>query len=179
MKIYYLLINILFLLYSCTTSKPIASDNKEAIVTSVKDLQSYTKNNCRFNDFKIGKYADSYSYEKFGLDTLKGKYIWYINKEEKIIVNTFLKEKFAVKYAYYQINKEFPKLKGAFTITTKSKKVEQELLSDFKKNNIKFEKLVSFNDELGYSAEIEISKCYSRKAESVLVNYPDVNVTYN
>lgn len=179
MKFFQLLVGMVLIFCSCNSLQSVTAENKEDSIESVNELRNYIKNNCRFDGFSIGKYNDTNSYEKFGLDTLKGKYIWYTNQNEKIIINTFLKEKFAAKYTYYQINKAFPKLKGAFTITVKSKETEKNMLADFKKNDIKSEILVSFNDELGYSSEIEVSKCYSRKAESVLTNYPEVKVTYN
>lgn len=145
---------------------------------SIEDLKAFIGGNCRFSEFSIGKYADKEGLEKFGLDTINSKYIWYSNSDQKIIVNTFLKEKFAVKYAYNQINRIFPKSKGAVTLTVCSKEIEEKLIADFKKKNIKFDLVVSFDDALGHTAKIDLSECDSLKAESVLGKYPEVIVEY-
>jgi len=179
MKYYFLLFCTLFFLYNCNTTKSAHANNQAVVFESVEELQKYTTNNCRYNGFAIGTYSDEYSYEKFGLDTLQGKFIWYSNQNDKIIINTFLKEKYAVKYAYIQINKEFPKLKGTMMLTVKSKKIEEKMLAEFKRNNVESNLLISFNDELGYSSEIEISECDSSKAETILANFPEVSITYN
>ncbi len=182
MKINFLLFLAAPFLINCNASKSTTSTTSLKsieILESVADLKNYIADNCRFNEFHIGSYDKVNSFEKFGLDTLQGKYIWYSNKNDKIIINTFLKEKFAVKYAYNQIHKVFPESKGAITLSINSKKTEDKLLADFKKNKVESNLLVSFNDELGYSSEIEVSECDSQKAESILINYPKVKVNYN
>jgi len=117
---------------------------------SIEDLKAFIGGNCRFSEFSIGKYADKEGLEKFGLDTINSKYIWYSNSDQKIIV----------------------------TLTVCSKEIEEKLIADFKKKNIKFDLVVSFDDALGHTAKIDLSECDSLKAESVLVKYPEVIVEY-
>jgi len=178
MKNKLLLFFLLSVALSCNSTKVGSLLQKENPNETIDYLKEITSKGCRYNGFSIGEYYDEESEERFGLDTIDSKYIWYSNKEEKIILNTFLQERYAVKYSLKQLNKVFPKSKGAMVVTINSKKTAEELIANLKKSNIEPTIVATFDDELGYSSEIDILACDSPKAELIIIEYPEVKFKY-
>jgi|GEM_PF-3249660 len=167
------------ILLGCKSLKTTSSNKYQSIYT-LDDLKIYISEDCRYQYFKIGNYNSANSLERFGLDTLNGKYIWYSNNKEKIIVNSFLTEKYAVKYTYKQIKNVFPSLKGTMTVSVFSKETEKEILAILKKNNIQPILIITPDDNsLGYyESEIDVTDCNSEKAASVLEKVSDIKIHF-
>ena len=169
----------MLVLFGCGIKKTVPPNETQNVQT-LEDLKQLIADNCRYQYFKIGAYHKENSNEKFGLDTLKGKYIWYFNNEKKIITNAFLKEKYAVKHAFKQIDNVFPELKGAMTISVFSKASEVEILAVLKKANIQPSLIISPDEgDLAYfESEIDITDCDANRVASLLEKFDNIKLHY-